>query len=81
MSIEQVRKEWLYEAEKRGLLPVDLNSCPVEHDNISDERAMTLFWWWGIDNINYCKGTWRNTLAPEEQAFVERLDATRQEKP
>lgn len=43
--------------------------------NISDERAMTLFWWWSIDSVNRCKGTWRDTLTPEERALVEKWDA------
>lgn len=80
MSIEQARKEWFYEAEKRGLFPVDLNSCPVEHDNISDERALTLFWWWSLDaTFKYPKRGWMDDLTPEEKAFIEKLDKTKQE--
>ena len=81
MSIEQMRKEWLHEAEKRGLISKGLNSCPVEHEKISDERAMTLFWWWSLDyTFKYPKRGWMDDLTPEEKAFIEKLDETRQKE-
>ena len=79
MLIEQIRKEYFTEAERRGLFPKDLNNCPVAHDNISDERALSLFWWWCIEkDFGYSNLEWRDSLTPEEQAFVAKLDASKQ---
>lgn len=41
----------------------------------SDERTMTLFWWWSIDQVNGFQSAWRDNLTPEEQALVEKWDA------
>jgi len=44
--------------------------------NISNERSMTLFWWWSIDKFSHREnGSWRNNLTPEELSFIEDLDA------
>ena len=77
ISIDEIRMEYFTEAEKRGLFSKDLSNCPVAHDNISDERAITLFWWWCIEkDFGYPKLGWRDNLPPEEQEFVMNLDAT-----
>lgn len=76
---DQLRNEYFAEAEKRGLFPVDMDSCPADA-NISVKRAATLFWWWSIEkDFKYPKLGWRDNLTPEEQAYVEKLDATKQE--
>ena len=43
---------------------------------ISDERVMTLFWWWSIEtSFCYPKLHWRDDLTQEERMLLEKWDA------